>query len=133
MPPARKNVISQLISNATELSALGILVERFRKLLRHLCHFAAFLGTCAASLGTGGHLLVVSDFLAGGGTVVTALGTTFAGMSRHRTLSCAERRAHFAAVSTIHTEMHACGMFFLPVGHECCAVMEARIAGHLAF
>ena len=101
---------------------------RFRKLLRHLCHLAAFLGTCAASLGTGGHLLVVGDFLAGGGTVVTAFGTTFGGMSRHRTLSCAERRAQSTAVSTIHAAKHACGVFLLPVADERRAVMEARIA-----
>lgn len=103
-------------------------MQRFRKLLRHLCHFAAFLGTCTASLCTSGHLLVVSDFLAGGGTVVTALGTTFGGMSRHRTLSCAESRAHSAAVSTIHAAMHARGVFLLPVADERRAVMEARIA-----
>lgn len=103
-------------------------MQGFRKLLRHLGHFAAFLGTGAASLGTSGHMLVVGDFLASGGTVVTALGTKFGGMGRHRTLSSAESRAHFAAVSTIHAEKHALGMLFLPVGHEGCAVMEARIA-----
>jgi hypothetical protein len=102
--------------------------EELPKLLCHLCHFAAFLSTCAASLGTSGHLLVVSDFLAGGGTVLTALGTTFSGMSGHRTLSGAKRRTHSAAVRAIHAAKHGCGMFLFPVADERSAVMEARIA-----
>ena len=103
-------------------------MERFQKLLRHLCHFAALFGASAASFGTGGHLLVVGHFLAGGGTVVTALGTTFGCMSRHRALTCAELRAQLAAIGAIHAEMHACCMILLPVTHEQRAVMEARIA-----
>ena len=36
-------------------------------------------------------------------------------MSRHRTLSCAQRCAHSATVRTIHAAVHTCGVFFLPV------------------
>jgi hypothetical protein len=47
-------------------------------------------------------------------------------------LPCAQRRAHFAALRAVHTEVHALGMFLFPLAHERCAVMEARIASHLA-
>ena len=102
------------------------------ELLHHLRHVAAFLGAVAARLGTSGHLFVIGNFLAGGCTVVTTLGTTLRRYGGEITLSCAQRRAHFAALRAVHAEMHALGMFLFPLAHERCAVMEARIARHLA-
>ncbi len=102
------------------------------ELLRHLRHGVAFLGAVAASLGASGHLLVIGNFFAGGCTVVTTFGTTFRRISGEHAFPSTQRSAQLAAVGAIHTAVHALGMILLPIGYERCAVMEARIARHLA-
>ena len=117
---------------ASPLLGSQLLGARICESLRHLRHRVAFLGTVAASLGASGHLLVIGDFLAGGCTVVTTFGTTFRRISGEHAFPSTQRRTQLAAIGAIHTAMHALGMILLPIGHERCAVMEARIASHLA-
>ncbi len=109
-----------------------LLGARIGELLRHLRHVSTFLGAVAASLGASGHLLVIGYFLAGSGTIVTTFRATFRRSGRESALPSAQRRAQLAAICAIHTAVHALGMILFPIGHERCAVMEARITRHLA-
>lgn len=90
------------------------------------------LGAGAASLGASGHFFVVGNLLAGDSTIVTTFRATFRGMGGEVALAGAQRRAHLAAIRAVHAEVHALGMFLFPLAHERRAVMEARVARHLA-
>ena len=98
----------------------------------HLRDFETFLGTVATSLGTSGHFLVIRQRLAGSRTLVTTLRTAQRGVAREGALSGTQRGAHLAALCAVHTQMHALGVLLLPISDESRAVMEARIALHLA-
>ena len=106
--------------------------SRVSTLLQHLHHLVTLLGAGAARLGASGHLFVIGKFLAGDSTIVTTFGATLRSMGGEVALPGAQRRAHLAAIRAVHAEVHALGMFLFPFADERRAVMEARVARHLA-
>jgi hypothetical protein len=101
-------------------------------MLQMLDHGAAGFGTVSARLGAIRHVFVILELLAFLRACVARLRAPVTSRGRKRTLTCGQLGREGTVLGTIDTGVHRLDVLFFSVRDESRAMVEARIAGHLA-